>query len=296
MHLAPIWHTTPASPLRYPGGKARLFPFVTTLIERNRLKGCRYIEPFAGGAGLALALLRASIVATVELNDYDRAIYAFWKSILGHTKEFVQRVRTTPLTIEEWDRQKAIHSNRAQSELFDLGFATFYLNRTNRSGILRAGVIGGRQQDGTFRIDARFDKTALIQRIEEIASRRSQIVISRRDAKRYIRNIDDANRCHTFVYLDPPYFHKGPDLYLNNYGAAEHQGVRDAIAALAVPWMVSYDDVSEIRTLYTSFAKRRCSLWYTADKTRLGREVLFFSRSLAIPRMSHAKPKIARSA
>ena len=129
------------SPLRYPGGKSRLVVFIKSIIEQNYLKGGTYIEPFSGGAAIALALAIDGYMERIVINDYDRSIYAFWYSILHYTDAFIDKIRNTPLSLKEWHTQRIIQLDKQNTDLFDLGFSTFFLNRTNRSGILKAGVI-----------------------------------------------------------------------------------------------------------------------------------------------------------
>ena len=145
-------------PLRYPGGKWRIAPFFENVIRLNGLSLTQYIEPYAGGASLALSLLFTELVSEIHLNDIDPAIYAFWYSVLTRNQDFIQLLNQTQVTPDEWQKQKAIYAKGATSDQFALGFATFFLNRTNHSGILNAGMIGGRKQQGTWKIDARFNR------------------------------------------------------------------------------------------------------------------------------------------
>ena len=156
------------SPLRYPGGKARLATFLGDVITLNKIVNCTFVEPFAGGAGAALTLLFLEKVDSIIINDFDKAIYSFWDSILLDTDSFIEKLETVDLTIHEWERQKEIY-NSVDSTKLELGFASFYLNRTNRSGIIEGGPIGGRNQSGKWKIDARFNRINLIERIKKIS-------------------------------------------------------------------------------------------------------------------------------
>lgn len=202
------------SPLRYPGGKGKLEPFMELLIEQTGHIGGTYIEPFAGGAGIALELLEKNIVNKIVINDLDKGVYSFWKAILTETDKFINDIRNIPLTIDEWNRQRAVlEDNRRYS--YELGFATFYLNRTNRSGIIKGGVIGGVEQSGSWRMDARFNRNELIERILKITRRKRQIHIYNKDVNSFVRNYLPQYEENAFVYFDPPYFGKGKQLYLN---------------------------------------------------------------------------------
>jgi DNA adenine methylase len=268
------------SPLRYPGGKAKLFERVAGIIARNKLFGSVYAEPFAGGAGLALKLLAGGFVESIHLNDNDPAIHAFWRAVLQSPDEFCERIRSVPLTLDEWARQKAVHSDR-RARVFDLGFATFYLNRTNRSGIVSgAGPIGGIGQAGTWRIDARFNRDALSDIVMLLSKYRRQISVSCRDAMDFMnQNIQKPN---WITYLDPPYYVNGHRLYRNFYVHNDHVQIARFLAKnRRRSWFVSYDDVPTIRELYSGFSVESYDLQYSAAATRSGREVMFLSDKLA---------------
>lgn len=270
-----------ASPLRYPGGKWRLTSFFSKLIATNFDTPPPYMEPYVGGGSLALSLLYCGVVSEVFLNDLDPAIYAFWTSVLHRTKAFLELLSRTPVTPKEWDKQKQIYTDRFRADVLHLGFATFFLNRTNHSGILNGGMIGGRKQNGGWKIDARYNNTGLAKRIERIASHKHQIHISNLDACTFLRRYNARDR---FFYLDPPYYHAGKRLYLNHYRSEDHEKVCDAVEELESFWVVSYDDAPEIHKLYEKYRRRNIHLLHTARSARLGREVIFFSPELHIPR------------
>jgi len=273
------------TPLRYPGGKQRLGVFFESVLDQNDLVGARYAEPFAGGAGAALYLLRRGLVGQVYLNDLDRSLYAFWAAVKHQNAELCARIEKTPITLREWDRQKAVQRHKGNAPLFELGFSTLFLNRTNRSGILRAGVIGGRRQNGQWRLDARFNKQALIQRIRALQPVAARIHVSCLDAVEFLKRFNHRSPKATLVYLDPPYFVKGRDLYLNRYGPADHAALAKWITSeLSYPWVLTYDDVVAVRELYSGYRKRTYELSYTADSRRQGREVMVLSPGLKIPR------------
>ncbi|WP_323018507.1 DNA adenine methylase [Castellaniella sp.] len=272
-----------ASPLRYPGGKWRVAPFFNRLLATNKLEGIDYAEPYAGGASLALSLLFQNQVGTIYLNDLDVAIYSFWRAVLEHNQRFVDAVAAVEVTPREWVRQRDIYGLGRCADPFALGFATFFLNRTNHSGIMNGGMIGGKAQSGEWRLDARFNKDDLTTRIERVGHHRSRIHLSNLDALVFLARLR-RHRRQKLIYFDPPYFKKGPDLYMNAYSPKDHAKVRNAVANIAGPWVVSYDDVPEIRQLYTGVKTRRFNLLHSARETRTGKEVLFFSSALRVPR------------
>ena len=141
------------SPLRYPGGKGKILSFMIDLIKLNKLENIEYVEPYVGGAAVALGLLLNNMVSKIYINDSDKAIYAFWDSVLNYTDEFIQKIEKTPITVEEWRIQKSIYNNIEQHSDLDIGFSAFFLNRCNRSGVLKGGIIGGYEQNGKWKID-----------------------------------------------------------------------------------------------------------------------------------------------
>lgn len=281
------------TPLRYPGGKARLRPYLERLISENRLYDAHYVEPFCGGAGLALELLMDYVVSAIHINDFDRAVYAFWHSVVHDTKKLCDRIEDTPCNMETWHAQRKIWKDRDNSSLLDLGFATFFLNRTNRSGILEAGVIGGKLQTGTWKIDARYNKNDLIGRIEAIGEFRSRINIYNNEALDFLGGISPSLPDKSLIYLDPPYVEKGPGLYLNHYGENDHRKLAEWVRGnINHPWMVSYDDHPLIRECYTGLADAAMNLPYSAyGNSRRGTELIYFSDGIIIPDMSYRKSR-----
>ncbi len=272
-----------ASPLRYPGGKWRFADFFHRLVAANFKQPPLYFEPYAGGASLALSLLFRGVVAEVYLNDLDRAVYSFWRAVLDDTDELIELIESTPVTPTEWRAQREIYSRGAKSPRLRRAFAFFFLNRTNHSGVLNGGMIGGKHQTGRWKLDARYNREELVRRIRMIRMLRRRIHISREDGIDFARR--RAKQAEpSIMYVDPPYFRSGQRLYMNFYGVAEHTALRDAITQLPSAWVVSYDDVPEIRQLYRGTKSRRFTLLHTARSARLGKELMFFSPTLRVPR------------
>ena len=271
------------SPLRYPGGKGKLARFVADLTRTNRLADGLYVEPYAGGAAVAWELLLTGVVRRIAINDVSRPIYAFWHSVLYQSGELKELIRSTPVDVANRDRLKEMFMNRDELNNIQLAFATFFLNRTNRSGILNGGLIGGRAQTGPWKIDARYNKDELIDRIERIARFSRRVTLTRMDAVKFLRTSSDSWGPKTLVYLDPPYFDKGPDLYLNFYKPGDHAGIAEAVRQLAVPWIVSYDDVKPIHELYVGSPWLQYTIGYSARARFRGREAMFTSPGLNLP-------------
>jgi len=267
------------SPLRYPGGKAKIAPLLKDCLKLNNLNNCTYIEPFAGGAGAALDLLLSENVETICINDADRSIYSFWYSITKYTDKFVDKIRSTPVTIDEWMIQKSIYQNRKE-KLFDRGFATFFLNRCNVSGILTGGAIGGIEQKGKWKIDARMNKEALIRKIEKIALYANRVNISNLDWELFLdKEFIKMNRKKYFIYLDPPYYKKGQDLYMNYFSHQDHLKLEKYLRN-KTNWILTYDYCPEILEIYKKYEKQEFALNYSARTVRKGRELLIYSKNI----------------
>jgi DNA adenine methylase len=264
------------SPLRYPGGKNCIFPFVSSLIAENGLTGCEYIEPYAGGAGLALRLLFEEFAGTIVINDLDPLVHGFWRMCTTEPERFIKWIERTPVSVETWKRCKEKIRNRETVDAFELATSFFFLNRTNVSGVLKGGIIGGLAQTGTYKIDARYNKEELIRKVEKIARFSSRIRVANLDGIELIKICaNDAKE--SFIYLDPPYYQKGANLYLNAFKDADHEKLAKFVTKLSTPWLLSYDNHSFITNLYQRFEKRAYKLQHSTSN-KIGDEVLIFSK------------------
>ncbi|TDB45670.1 DNA adenine methylase [Photorhabdus luminescens] len=274
----PITH----SPLRYPGGKTAIFDIVSKVIEDNGLREANYAEPYAGGAGLALQVLFSGFAKKIVLNDIDRSIWAFWDSVLYHSEEFIGKILETPITIDEWYKQKNIQSKKNNVNTLELGFSTFFLNRTNRSGIIKAGVIGGIKQESDYKLNCRFNKNNLIEKIKMISAYKDRISILNMDANDFIANINE-NEDNIFLCIDPPYYVKGASLYTNFYEKDDHVNLRNAVFNNKHPWIMTYDNTIEIQNLYSDKRRFTFNLNYSAGSKKKGEEIMIFCDKINIP-------------
>jgi len=247
---------------------------------------CRtYIEPFAGGAGVALSLLLENKVDSIVINDYDKAIYSFWRAIKEDTRKLIQLIETTPVSIEEWKNQRSIYANNNRKYSVELAFATFYLNRTNRSGVLNGGPIGGLNQTGNYLIDARYNKPELIRRIEVIAERKKDIHVYGQEIRAFITRIIPKYQDSGFVYFDPPYFKKGKALYKNFFNPQDHAAIAHSITRdVNCDWIVTYDDVPQVEALYQKYPMLKINLRYSISKeSPSGSEIIVFKNKSYCP-------------
>ncbi len=271
------------TPLRYPGGKSRLTPYLIKILKLNQLLDGHYVEPYAGGAGLAISLLVKGYVRYVHLNDIDDSLYAFWYSVLNFTNELCDLIKKAAISVDEWKKQREIYLNRHKHDLLTVGFATLYLNRTNRSGILNAGIIGGKNQTGKYKIGARFNKETLIEKIKRIAFYKQRIRIYNQDACDFISEVSRVLPRNTLIYLDPPYYQKGQDLYTNFYSHEDHLSISFIVSSLNQYWMITYDNTPEIIKMYKKYRLFSYSLAYSAQKKYIGKEILIIDPRLTIP-------------
>jgi len=271
------------SPLRYPGGKSALFPLVSEIVRLNGASGGTYVEPYAGGAGIALALLLTEQVDLIVINDLDPTIHAFWTAVTQKGPQFCERILSVDLTIGEWRRQRDIYRAADVSDSLALGFATFYLNRTNRSGVLRnGGVIGGQNQTGTYKVDARFNRQALAERCRLIALYASRVTVLACDGADVIAKYSP--QPGTLIYADPPYFEKGSQLYLNAFHKADHEGLaRTLNENSSAKWLLTYDDCPEISDLYAARRSQRIDAAYSLRSVRRASEFFIVSDTLVLP-------------
>lgn len=275
------------TPLRYPGGKQRLAPFFLELLVENSLVGGHYVEPYAGGAGVAMELLLSNKIGHIHLNDSALPIYLFWKSVLHRSEELCRRIYNASLTVDEWKKRKTIVQDPLGQDELDVGFSVLYLNRCNRSGVISGGLIGGLEQKGTWKMDARFPRNELIRRIEVIASRKEAISLQNWDAEKFMLEYIPMLPENTLVYCDPPYFEKCGRLYMNHYKKDDHFRLAKVIQdKLVRKWVVSYDGVPDVLDAYSNRRTFLYDLQYNASRVYKGKEVFIFSDNIKIPTSS----------
>lgn len=272
------------SPLRYPGGKGKLAPFMKLIIAKTGHWGGTYIEPFAGGAGIAIDLLLNNVVSKVVINDYDKGIYSFWRAILTETDHFISDINSIELSVDEWEHQHQVYLKQQKRYSYELGFATFYLNRTNRSGIIKGGVIGGKAQNGKWKMGVRFNRAHLSKRISDIASQKSHIHLYNKDINSFLMNCIPKYADNAFIYFDPPYYEKGRELYMNFLQYKDHVKIKSKIEQLKdTDWVITYDDCPEILSLYHDYVCKKMKWNYSAATKRSVNEIMIFKDGTMIP-------------
>lgn len=269
------------SPLRYPGGKTKLYSLIQPIIANNLCGDDRiYVEPFAGGSGLALQLLYNDDVDRLVLNDIDRSIYAFWNVCLNNAEELCALIENCRISMETWEVEKEIYENPEGRTAVEVAFATFFLNRCNVSGIIRGGPIGGHNQTGNYGIDARFNRADLIRKIMRVYENRTQISFYNLDAIDFVRETLQPYGTNILLNIDPPYVKKGPMLYENSFTEENHRRLARIIHRLPYKWIVTYDECELIYDLYSLYRKEIITLNYSTGNTKNGRELMIYSEEV----------------
>lgn len=272
------------NPLRYPGAKSKLADYIIRLLQQERLTGCTFYEPFAGSCALSIRLLEEGVIKKAVINEKDPLIYSFWESVFCYTDELIQLIQDTQIDLQTWYK---IAEYRQSKNLFgktivEKGFAGLFLNRTNFSGILNANPLGGKSQTSQYTIDCRFKKEAIIQSIRAISAFSNKIEVHADDAIKFMRReLKGKHRNKFFVYLDPPYYKAGPELYRYHYTKADHIALSNFIKTKTFAWLMSYDNVPEIRELYENSTFINLHLDYSVRTSRKGSELLI--SNLEIP-------------
>jgi len=245
------------SPLRYPGSKRRLVKFIEQTLEINQFKPNLYIEPFIGGGSVALRLLQNDLIEKAILMDLDPWVASFWRTVFFDSEWLIERIYTAKVTLDNW---QAIKQNKPRT-IREQAWNCFFLNRTSFSGILekKAGPLGGQEQSSEYKIDCRFPKETLIERIQKIAKHKDKILgiwcvswengIARVQNKQREGKIDKGT---LFYYFDPPFFEKADALYRYYFSSKDHENLRDVLLALDDKWILSYDSAERVEALYGS--------------------------------------------
>jgi len=255
------------SPLRYPGGKRRLAGYIAATIRLNGLRPKLFVEPFAGGASVALQLLNDGLVESIALGEKDPLLAGFWKTVFTDHEWLIEKLRDTEPTLTNWDRFKnGQHRTDRQRAL-----ACIFLNRTSFSGIIApsAGPLGGRTQQSAYPIGCRYTVELITRRITQAAQLAERVLfvnhgdwrhtVWRVKARRYQPN-------EVLYYFDPPFYYKANDLYRFFFDAANHRKLHDALGALGQPWLLSYDAAKPIIEMYrqNGIGPKRVELLYSA--------------------------------
>lgn len=276
----------PMSPLRYPGGKALMATYISGVLEENLLAGCTFFEPYAGGASVSLELLRLGFIGQAVLVERDPLVYAFWWCVFNDAEALCAAIAACPVSIETWQTLQPTRNvddpSKCDFSLLQLGVAGLFFNRTNFSGILGAGPIGGGKQKSIYKINCRFNKEKLISKIQALSKFSDRVAIHFGDAISFMRtNAEQISAGFSFVYIDPPYYVQGKKLYRHYYNDKDHVALAEFIRAQGYPWLLSYDDHPRIRELYADNRMQPIYLDYKVKSNRTVQELVI--SNLVIP-------------
>lgn len=270
------------SPLRYPGGKARLAPYIARLIACQSPRPHIYAEPFAGGAGAAVTMLTQGVVDEIAINDLNPGVAAFWRAVFDDGSALADLVRTEPVSVDAWHRHRATYADPGSATDLELGFATFFLNRCNRSGILTARPIGGLDQTGNWLIDARFNREDLSERIEYLSNFRHRVTVTQLDAVDFLADLEPAAD-DLLAYVDPPYLGQGEQLYLDKLTFNDHRDLARQLLHSQLQWFMTYDCDDRITDeLYPNLRCAQFDISHTAQVQHVGSELAIFSDNLIV--------------
>ena len=250
------------SPLRYPGSKRRLVRYIENVLELNSLSPKLYIEPFVGGASVAINLLLENKVDQAILMDIDPYIANFWEIIFFDTEWLIDQIESIDVSLEKWHKFKKQNPQTKR----EYALACLFLNRTSFSGIIRneIGPLGGRDQKSEYKIDCRFPRKTLIKRIRKISEKRESIFgiwdCSWEIGINRIMKLQKSGELPTedlFLYFDPPFFERANKLYRHYFHADDHIKLRDVLIEMQDPWVLSYDAANQVESLYGKALRNR---------------------------------------
>lgn len=275
---------TPISPLRYPGSKARFYNQFRDFFCQLNLSGRRIVEPYAGSASISLSLLADGLVTSALLIERDPLIFSFWKSVFLHTDDLIESIKKVPVTMDSWsEMRKSLYVTEPDDfKTVELGLAGLFLNRTNFSGVLHAGPIGGISQSSKYTVDCRFNKDEIISRIKVISKNREKVSVVYGDAIEFLKDEKKDKKEETIYYIDPPYFKEGKKLYRHYYDIAEHTALARALAESSFDWILSYDAHHVIEHLYADFSRIDKILRYSSKTPKQALEFLITNMDVDI--------------
>jgi DNA adenine methylase len=237
---------------RYPGGKSRIAHQIVK--EMGNIQ--EYREPFFGGGSIGLEVLESlPLGADVWVNDKYPPLASLWKMIIEDPYPLMDRISEYVPTVDDFFRIKQIFLGMPEilSEE-ERAMMCLVLHQISFSGlgVKAGGPIGGKTQKGTYKVDCRWSPRTLNAKILK-AHRLFQRANVTCTAVDYVRLLEDATP-QTTVYLDPPYYVRGNDLYQEPFSVQDHEELAVILRGLDCKWFISYDDCPEIRDLY-SWAK-----------------------------------------
>lgn len=252
------------SPLRYPGGKSKLIDYIYFKLNSNNTNV--FVEPFAGGASVGLSLLDAGVINNLILNDIDFGIYSLFFIIKNNPNRLINKINKYKPTHKDYFKaQETIKSNYKNCDEFKAAWSLLLVNRLAYSGICKANPLGGK--NGSMNdLLVRWNPKTLCNRIDKINKMSNKITVLNMDALELIEEM--YWEPSTTIFIDPPYFKKGKDLYEHYYNKEDHiklnvlldnlyQGMPGADMILTydndeyIEWLYLYPDIEIVGRVYS---------------------------------------------
>ena len=277
------------SPLRYPGSKIKLVKYLSKVLEFNHFEPKILVEPFVGGGSVFLNFIENGWVERVIIGDKDKLVFSFWKVLFENPQHLIKFVKKIKVNTKNFAFYKNVALNESRYSENKLAEACLFLNRTSFSGILAnsAGPIGGKKQESEYKINCRFNKKIIIQKIEKISSFAPMVTVLPFDWNRTINYaLRNNSKAKLFFYLDPPFFQKADKLYRHYFEKKDlHQSLNRKLKSLNHKWVLSYDRAPEIKEMYKPFIQRSFAFPYSINSParRIEKEYFITSKNLKRP-------------
>ena len=258
------------TPLRYPGGKATLINYVEKFLNSNDISVNYILEPYAGTGSISIGLLRDNMVSHASINDADQMVYAFWKTIIDNNKEFIEMVNSVDVTLDAWFNFKKylIDNPLSTYNQKDVAMAFLFLNRTSFSGIIKAGPLGGKNQNSKYGISCRFNRKRITDKIQFLSQFSDKISVYNQDGIKFMRDMIN-EYSDAFIYVDPPYYKVGRLLYNVYFTQEQHEELARYLKSIEEqPWLLSYNNEEFILNLYSGKNNREIYLDYHSGHYR----------------------------
>ncbi len=262
---------------RYPGGKKKLVSQIAGRIrcyydEKMCWNRVEYVEPFAGSLSVGLTLLNYKIIKNVCINDKDPGISALWTSVLRYPEKLCEYISYFSPTTEAFYNYKKYFGDiksvskeekKATRICVEIGFRKLALHQMSYSGlgVKAGGPIGGKTQNSNYKIGCRWNPKLLKKNINKYHNLLVKTILRYKKCSSYgwLKILNDCK--DSFIYLDPPYYEKGSELYQFSFSEYNHKKLSEVLKKIKYPWLLSYDYADEIKELY-SWGK-----WVEIDNT-----------------------------
>jgi DNA adenine methylase len=248
--------------LRYPGGKTNVVGQITSRLQAmfaGLSPSAEYREPFIGSGAVAISLLQRQ-PGPAWINDRDPAMAALWDSVINRSDSLKLLVTLFSDIINVnyfYYYKKYLCSivNPEDLQRFDPGWvalAKLAVHQMSFSGLgtCAGGPLGGRSQRGQSRVYSRYNAELLCTKIDSCRD-----ILSTVPLRNGICTCLDFEELFSpgeaVIYLDPPYYEAGPELYQHSFHHNDHVRLAGLLRKETRPWLLSYDANPAILDLYS---------------------------------------------